>query len=244
LVDSEVAGITLAGAYQKATASIEDGGLNMTHEQAIDYADKAMEESQGSGLEENQSLMLRDKNSYKRLFTMFQSFFNALYNRLAKRTGQVQKGVITPGEYIQSLALLWFIPSIVGEVLSGRGPKDEEDFWTWVAKTELLYPTRLFGVFSSIPAAMLSATTGQIQSNRTPIDEVGYRLGRTIKDVTKIPENDAGDNFKNLVKDGLYLSGLAVGIPSAQTDITLSAIMRAADGEEIEPRDLIFRPNK
>ena len=77
-----------------------------------------------------------------KLFTLFYTYFNNLYNLLQRR-GQLTKSVKDMPRFAASMFALWFAPAILAELIAGRGPDDDEDFAEWLKRTSyiwVLYP--------------------------------------------------------------------------------------------------------
>lgn len=132
---------TWMGAYSKAM----DGGIaelvKGDETAAIDYADKVVRQTQGVGAAKDLANVQSGSEIYK-LFTMFYSYFNVLFNQFAKTTHEARLTKNIP-RFVASMALLWFMPAALQELIVGRGPSpdDGEDEWLkWLAAEEIQYP--------------------------------------------------------------------------------------------------------
>jgi hypothetical protein len=116
------------GAYRKAMEGQVEGLTKGNEFHAIDYADKVVRQTQGVGSPKDLALVQRGPEAY-RLFTMFYSYWNVLYNQFAKTTHQYQLDRATGSQirskatFIASMSMLWFVPAVMQELVTGQ--KDE-----------------------------------------------------------------------------------------------------------------------
>ena len=105
-------------AYDKATAE------GLSQEVAIYEADKIIRLSQGAGAAKDQAAIM-NQGEFARLFTMFYSYFSALYGR------QRDMGhLAVSGEAGRSARLAFYVflmAPIVDSLIRGDWPKDDED---------------------------------------------------------------------------------------------------------------------
>ncbi len=110
-----VTGPTWLAAESKALAA------GMTEKQAVLLADKAVRESQGTGRRTSLAAIQRG-NPWKLLFYMFQTPFNAQYQRMIEGGRAFNRG-----DYGKGLNMYFMIGAavpIIGAILSKNGPKD------------------------------------------------------------------------------------------------------------------------
>lgn len=132
---------TWMGAYSKVMDGKVDGLESGNEQAAIDYADKVVRQTQGVGAPKDLANVQTGSEIYKN-FTMFYSYFNVLFNQFAKTKHEYKLTKNVP-QLIASLALLWFLPAVMQELIVGRGPDadDEPDEWLkWIAEKEIAYP--------------------------------------------------------------------------------------------------------
>lgn len=136
-LDMAVAMPSWLGAYEKA---MQAEGLN--HEAAVAYADSVVRTSQAGGGVKDLAKIQRG-GELKRMFIMFYSYFSALYNLIERRAVMTKTGVSGPGKAITSLMYLVVLPALLGELIVGRGPDEDdedEEKAAWAAKTIMAYP--------------------------------------------------------------------------------------------------------
>mgnify|MGYP001208117059 CR=1 FL=1 len=134
LMDMGVALPTWLGAFEQALAE-----RNGDEAAAATYADSIVRMTQSAGGAKDLAAIQRGPE-YAKLLTMFYSYFSVLYNQFARETGQVKADPSTWPHLFSSMIFLWFVPAILGELIAGRGPDDDEDWLTWSGKTLALYP--------------------------------------------------------------------------------------------------------
>lgn len=151
LMDMSVSIPTWIGAYEKG---MEDFRGN--DEQAVDYADRTVRMSQSAGAAKDLATVQRGTET-QRLFVMFYSYFSALYN-LMRRRGQMTHGVTDAFRMGASLAYLVFLPAILSELITQRGPDDDDpDEWAkWVATKAGAYPFQSVVLVRDVVNAMTS----------------------------------------------------------------------------------------
>ena len=117
----------------------------MSEADAIAYAEKAVRLTQSAGGTKDLSAIQRGPEVLK-LVTMFYSYFNVMY----ARTRDIGRGVVHDQKYQEALFRSWWllvVPAILGELLTGKEPEEDEEWAKWAAKKVATYP------FASVPFA-------------------------------------------------------------------------------------------
>ena len=137
------------GAYRQAIAE------GMSDEQAVRHADGQVTRIFGSGHVEDLPALLRAKGLLG-IFTMFSTFMVAQGNtmldvvsdaRQAWRSGELRRKI--PELAAQGIAGYIGL-AILGELLSGRGPDDDEEPWEWGLRRLVLMPMEYFPGFRAV----------------------------------------------------------------------------------------------
>lgn len=233
-----------AGAIAKGIAE----GKPITEEQAIFAGEAAVRRSQGSGRAKDLSKIQQEKGLTEAV-TMFMTPFMANYNRVHLQASKVRnekaalKKAVAAGALAFTAALVWSMPNIVADLLTGRGPDDEKDrigFLEWIAMKGLLGP------FASVPVLRDLA-----QSVEYGYKKYGKVKGpvQIIKDTRFTPiigaiEKAVGgvsDAFETIFTDkewsdeiGFNLvdsAGLIFGLPTRQVSISGEYMMDLLSGE-------------
>jgi hypothetical protein len=169
--------------------------------------------TQGSGQAKDLARIQRG-NQYLKMFTMFYTYFNTLYNLTALRAADVNMhrdtaSVIRAGN---SFLLLYVIPAVLTEIVAGRGPDDDEDFLAWSAKQLLMYPMQaVVGVRS-----LAGVVEGEFSYRASPAEAAPETLYNFIvmlnKALTDPKFKFDGKKFARLtMRTAGYLSGLPLG---------------------------------
>lgn len=154
MLDMSVSVPTWLGAYRKAMEGHVPNAAKGDEAAAIDYADQAVRESQSSGAVKDLARVQRGHEAF-RAFTMFYSYFSALFNLLRRRRQDLQLGNINLPQFAASMAVLWIAPAVLGELVAMRGPDDDEEWAKWAAQQSILYPFQtMIGVRDVANAAL------------------------------------------------------------------------------------------
>lgn len=149
---------TWAGAYAQATASKDEGGLDMDHDRAVDYADLTVEQAQGAGRTAQLAAVQRAGEA-SRILTLFYTFFGTQLNYQWEMTQDVRNGRY--GKAANSafwiMVVTPLIAGLIGDAIRGDLPDDDDDD-SWLA-----WVTRkiFFGLFSGIPIVRDFANTAE-----------------------------------------------------------------------------------
>ena len=143
LADDAVSKMSWMAAYSQAMAG-DTNGIELTdpnlEKNAILYADQIVRTSQGTGM--SKDLAAIQRGELHRSLTMFYSYFSVLYNITASRTRQSRGNRLkNMPQLAASFMYLYFLPAIVGELLSNRLPDDDdpEDWLGWAAAETFEY---------------------------------------------------------------------------------------------------------
>jgi len=215
---------TWLGAYQKAL----DGGA--TQDTAIKAGDRAVRLSQGAGGQKDLAAVMARNDTLMRILTMFYTPFNALYNRL-RAVGHDVGGIRDAPQAAVRLWWVWLVPAVMGELLTGRGPDDDEDELSWALKQSLIYLALGVPVLRDIVGGAL----GEFGYQLSPVAQVGNTVASTIKKAGQVAAGDA--EIDELVKPVLRTTGYLVGLPTGQIQITGEYLYDLATGEA-DPDDL------
>jgi len=257
MLDMASAMPTWLGAYEKALAPEEKGGLGMPEADAIYYADKSVRNAHGGGGAKDLAAVQRG-NETQKLFTMFYSFWSHFYNRqrnLGRMAVESVRGMGTSGQRAQGAkdfahtlakSFFYFVaPMIVHGLIKDGGPdEDKEQTWGGWAAHEMA-----LGLFSGIP--IVRDVANSLASGRdyqaTPIAALFSAAKSTGKDIAAglSGEEDASPRW---IRHALETAGYAFGLPTGQAAGTtqyLWDVMHGADDPEGVSdylRGLVFGP--
>jgi hypothetical protein len=175
---------------------------------AVDYADSVVRMTQGSGSPKDLPAVQQGGELHKTL-TMFYSYLSVL-NNMSRRTKQkVRKAADLPRATLSYL-YLWAFPSVMGAMILGQGPDDDEEWLTWAAKRTAAYPFMSYVIVRDVVGAM---TSGYNYRMSPVADALGF-----FADTGKhIGEGDFDEGF---AKSGLGALGIIGRVPTRQAWIT------------------------
>lgn len=218
---------TWVGAHEQALSQGKDDAA------VVAYADSIVRLTQSSGMQKDLARVQRG-GDLKRLFTSYYSFFNALYQltwRIVDKTRSVKD---LPRLAAQSL-LLYVLPAILSELVSGRGPDDDEEWAPWMVKNVAVYPFQSMVGVREVASAIESGFDYQMSgAASTPKSFVtwAWALGKAWEE----------DDPSMLIKPTIEALGFSLGLPLRQPIITLGNIYDFATGEtpDFQLRDLAY----
>ncbi|HUT77889.1 MAG TPA: hypothetical protein VM285_09400, partial [Polyangia bacterium] len=244
MADFSVAVPTWYGAYLKSMEVLVPGD----HDAAVAYGDQAVRMSQSAGTAKDLA-RIQGGGEMQRSFTTFYSYFSVLYNLMRRSSSQLKnRGVSDVPRFIGSMALLWFLPSILSEYVAQRGPEDDEDWMQWATWELIRYPlSSVVGVRDMAsalgPEAYNYELSPSVEAIRSAVESLNI-LGGTGVALYKEGEPDLSRwDVKTLIEATGYWGKL----PSRQMWITGSYLFDWMMGDE-EPetpveaaRNLMFR---
>lgn len=251
MADRAISTQVWVGGYNQALAE------GKAEEDAIRAGDRAVRLSQGAGGAKDLSAV-QGSNELMRLLTMYYTPFNVLYARLRDVGHQASiKGIgYLPAAVARSIALV-ILPAILGDLLAGRGPDDEEDATWWAIRKSLLYPLASIPVlrdFSGYLEAAIIGISGEGEMKFPPNYKLSPIVG-AIEKIAKAPGKvvsaiEGDKEADDVAWDIFESSGIVLGLPTAQPRITGEYIFDLISGDadpENAPdmlRDMLFRRDK
>lgn len=220
MADRQVTIPTWLGAYRQALAE----GLN--EEDAIRAGDRAVRLSQGAAGTKDLAVVQRD-NELMKLLTMYYTPFSVLYARLRDVAGTTRKVKDMPRAVARMLALV-IMPAVMGEILAGRGPEEDEDEVWWAIRKMLLYPLATIPILKE-GAGMIEASMIKLSGEGEMKYQPNWRLSPVagaIEQVARttfvaVPDVVTGNKeFNDVAWDLLDASGYIFGLPTRQIRIS------------------------
>lgn len=219
LADAMVKVPTWIGAYRQAIAEGKD------KETAIREGDAAVRMTQGSGAAKDLSAIQRN-NEFWKTMTMFYSYFNVLYNRMRDMGHEVQEIRDMP-KFLARAMFTVMIPAVLGDLIVGRGPDEDEDESAWLIRKMLLYPTLSIPIIRDIAASIESGYDYRF----TPMATGFEKIGGLVKASGKLAEGDM--EWGDYCIKATDTIGFVVGVPgTTQATRTAKYLWRVEQGEE------------
>lgn len=222
-MDMSVSVPTWMAAYNLTFAETQNKSL------AIEAGDRAVRMSQGSGGQKDLAAVSADRG-WLRLITMFYTPFSALYSRLR----DIGYSVKSPGDVPQAFIRSWWVwvfPAVVGELLAGRSPDDDEDWSEWMLKTIGIYP------FMAIPGGrdVINGVVSDYGYSFSPIVSVFKSTTEAIDTTGGVITGDK--ELEELAADMFKASKYWLGLPVGQLEITGGYLLDLMNDEE-NPEDM------
>jgi hypothetical protein len=197
-------------------------------QRAVDFADKVVRNTQGSGSPKDLSEMQRGGN-VRRAFTMFMTFFNSTYNEWGKTKDLVQGERVGSLEYAKTFMWICLLPAMLQALFRYR-EDILEDPLEKVAKETTAYG------FGSIPifGSFVNALMGKYEFRPTP----------AVSLPTELIKLTYSKDVPAFLKHGIAAIGYLTGIPSRQMLLTGEYIFDLLEGDETDPLNLIYKKPK
>jgi hypothetical protein len=221
------------GRYQEALDAGE------SHEEAVRLADKSIRQTQTAGAPKDLSAFERDPK-----YAWFKMFLGPMLiqgNRIRESFGR--KGVVkTWPQAFGTLMAAWFLPAVLWDLMTGRGPDDDDDDGMlddaslWSLRKIFFYPFMTMPFLRDAASIVERKIAGQYAEPRmNPLADAGYlvyKAGQTAWNETG--DWMDGEDFEadKAIRSGLRAAGPLFGIPSNQIDVTGSYLYDLATGEE------------
>lgn len=222
-----------------------DTGLST--EDAVAAGDRAVRLSQMAAGPKDLAAVQR-KDGLMRALTVVYSYFNLLYNRTVDIKNSVS-AARSVGEYLNAFERTMFliaIPAVVGPLVTGQGPGDDEDWRAWASLKIATYP--LLGI-PGLRDLASSLESGWAYKGATPIGELFSTLSKFRGVGARAVEGDDQDATR-IAGLAIEAVGYGFGLPVAQPKRTIKFLTGVAEGE-IEPegatdwvRGVLFGPPK
>lgn len=219
MFDRTVSVPTWIGGYRQAL----DQGLH--EEDAIRAGDRAVRLSQGAGGAKDLAAVQRNSELMK-LLTMYYTPFSVLYARLRDMGHKYKEPKDLPRLVARSIALV-ILPAVLGDLLAGRAPDDDEDKTLWAMRKAMLYPFASVPVIRDLANWQLEPELAKISGGELRYSP-GYKFTPIISAVEKISSipGRAIDGWTgarpwdDVAWDVFEASGYVFGLPTAQPRIT------------------------
>jgi hypothetical protein len=209
------------GRYQQA---LDEGG---THDEAVRLADKAIRQTQTAGAPKDLSAFERDPR-----YAWFKMFLGPMLiqgNRI--RESLKRRGVVKNWpQAFGTMMAAWFLPAVMWDLMSGRGPDDKDDDGiaddaaSWSLRKIFFYPFMTMPFIRDAASIVERKMSGQYAEPRmTPLADAALLTWKAGDSAWK--ETSAwldGDEFnaENVMKSSLRASGPLFGLPTNQLDVT------------------------
>jgi len=219
------------GAYEKATAEGND------QERAVDLADQAVIDAQGSGMTKDLSAIERG-GPLQKLFTVFYSFMNTAMNLgYAKSMTQQSKAKLAM-DYLMLYVVPVVMIAAMKDALTPGDSGDWDDLESIVSKLLKEEASFVMSLFVGVRevAPLYDAFQGKPGG-----DYRGPAGLRAVNDLMRLAkEVGQGELDDGLRKATINITGDIFGLPSAQINRSITGAQALKEGETNNPAALLF----
>lgn len=220
-LDRGISGAIWMASYREGLAAGKDSAAA-----ALD-GDNAVRLSQGgTGAMDIAAIQRKDQGAAMRLLTMFYTPFSAYYNQNRDLIFEAKQGSRTVASAVATMLAIAFFQGVVGDLLTGKGPDEDENTAAWMAKSTLGFGVSGFPVIRDTLGAALSGHAGSLSPAWQAINAGRQAAGAVTGLVTG--EKDAGAAAKSIVTAGGYL----MGVPTKPLTRQGAYLYNVAVGEE------------
>lgn len=193
---------------------------------AVQEADRAVQMVSQAGQTKEMARLFREKG-WTQLFTTFQSDANTWFNLIS--------GTVDRKQYYKlSKGLMFLIASqVLGKLLVGRGPDDDDELALWIAKEAVLSSTAdLVPIWGNpVRAAAERAMGKRATMNVAPVFSTADRALDAFSSTQKAVMGEG--EWEKAIADDVEVAGLMLGVPgTSQAVRTWKYVHRVSTGEE------------
>lgn len=220
-LDRGISGAIWMASYREGLAAGKEASAA-----ALD-GDNAVRLSQGgTGAMDIAAIQRKDQGAAMRLLTMFYTPFSAYYNQNRDLAFEAKQGSRTVASAAAAMLAVAFFQGVVGDLLTGKGPDEDENTAAWMAKSTLGFGVSGFPVIRDTIGSALSGHAGSLSPAWQAINAGRQAAGAVTGLVTG--DKDAGSAAKSVVTAGGYL----FGVPTKPLTRQGSYLWNVAVGEE------------
>ncbi|NMZ19710.1 hypothetical protein HBO08_22100 [Pseudomonas rhodesiae] len=220
-LDRGISGAIWMASYREGLAAGKDAAAA-----ALD-GDMAVRLSQGgTGAMDIAAIQRKDQGAAMRLLTMFYTPFSAYYNQNRDLAFEAKQGSRTVASAAAAMLAVAFFQGVVGDLLTGKGPDEDENTAAWMAKSTLGFGVSGFPVIRDTLGAALSGHAGSLSPAWQAINAGRQAAGAVTGLATG--DKEAGAAAKSIVTAGGYL----LGVPTKPLTRQGSYLYNVAVGEE------------
>lgn len=206
------------GAYRKAIAPKEKGGMGLPEGDAIYYADRVVRTTIASGGIKDTSAVQRG-STINRVVTMLYGYMGMVYNRNRSSFLNWRDGEISGLEFATSQVMINLLPNLIAAMIvdgvTSGGASDDEDWYMW-------YLSRILsGYFGLVPfvrdiggAANQAFFNGQF-GDKVAFSPIGSTIGGIGRGVFNIltAAGNGDDQWDKIVGDAINGAAWALKVP-------------------------------
>jgi Large polyvalent protein associated domain 22 len=244
MLDMASAMPTWYAAYLKGMSHEGQGGLGMSEEAAIEYANRAVRNAHGGGGVKDLAAVQRDKGAMS-LATMFYSFWNHMYNRqrdLMKGWGNLPESMkqgTGTRDFSKLLARSWWyfvVPQLIHALIKPSPDEGKDDSLGNAPGSLghfLFHTAKEIGVgfVSGVPVLrdLANAAVNGRDYAISPLEQAGKSLVLAATDAYKAATGQ--ETSKHPVKNAAQAAGYTFGLPTGQASSSAQFLWDVYNGD-------------
>lgn len=238
-VDRMTASVTWHSAYLKGLDQFA-GNAN----RSVEFADGIVRQTQPVSSAKDLPRVMRS-GEFKRLVTMFYSYFSVWHNQAAEIIRRGLAGNMNKAKAISTLAFItaapvvtWELSSLVGKSITGRDVEPDEIAGTMLKKVGAMAASG-FPIGRDIAAGVLLGYDFKL----SPTSELGREAVNVGKGLATIWDEDKEWDRRHTAA-AVELTGYLLHMPSRQAVTTIQGALRLMEGDTDDPTELLIRASK
>jgi hypothetical protein len=197
---------------------------------AMHKADAAVRMGLGSNAPKDLPPIMRN-NDFTKIITTLGGFANLKFNQMSDQVSTYRSGG-SVAKLTYGMLMVAIIPPILGQLVTGHGPKDGENVGEWAAKTALLFPAETIPVLGNIMRGM----EGSGDVSFSPLEGM---LARAGKAGARAASDSEEKDWPGIGLDALQTGMEAYGVTGTdQAFKTIHYVRNASDGKIENPNAL------
>ena len=218
---------TWVGAYNKA---IDQG---KGEQAAIYYADKAIRLSQGAGSPKDLAAVSRGTGRWGeafKLLTMFYTYLSAVYSRQRNLGRDIRRGDKGLPELVARAWWLVVVPPLLAELLSGRGPDEDEEWGWWAFQNMLNQSLGAIPIARDLTGPVFDEIVGRrgFDYRLSPLQGAGQSAVNVADDIGKTLQ---GKDTKRATRNALEFAGYMTGMVPGQFAASAQFLVDVSEGD-------------
>ncbi len=195
-------------------------------------ADSAVRLGLGTSAPKDLPAIMRN-NDFNKMITTLYGFHNGVYNQLRENAHQFRYGDGNLGGRVGKLTyatiLTAIVPALLGNLVTGDGPKDGENPGLWAAKRALLFSADTIPLLGPLAHVIFEGRDMKF----SPIENVMEKGGKAMYAAVGPKEEK---DWLGIGLDAAESAGALAGVPgSGQAVKTLRYVKRANEGKIEDP---------
>ena len=165
-------------------------------------------------------------NDFTKLITTLGGFHNLKWNQISGQVHDVRNGGGI-GKFTYGMLMAAVIPPILGQLVTGHGPKDDENAGLWAAKRALLFPVETLPLFGNV----LQGMEGRGDTSFSPLQGMAERAAKAGAHATS---NSDEKDWTAIEMDGMQSAMDAFGVVGTDQTFKTARYARQASKGNIE----------